>query len=164
MLSLLALDGRASVASLARATGHTHGRTSRRLEALAGSGTVAFDIDIAYELLGFRSTAYLWMTVHPNDLATAGQFLADQPEVPFVVAITGSSSLAASVICRTAGDLYEFVTTKVRLLQGVSRLEISPIIRTVKQAGALRDGLRLATPAPVTGWRGDDSEQLNLRQ
>ncbi|MGC0365889.1 DNA-binding Lrp family transcriptional regulator [Rhodococcus sp. 27YEA15] len=151
MLSLLAVDGRTSVARLARATGHTYGRTSRRLDALATSGTVAFDIDIAYELLGYRSTSYLWLTVHPNHLAEAGQFLAGQREVPFVVAITGRYSLAAAVICRTAADLYDFVTTKVRILQGLSKLEVSPIIRTVKQAGALRDGLRLAPPAPAVG-------------
>jgi DNA-binding Lrp family transcriptional regulator len=152
MLNLLALDGRASVARLAQAARMSHGRTSRRLDALAESGTLVFDIDLAYELLGFRSLAYLWLTVHPQHLAEAGRLLADQPEVPFAAAITGTANLLASVVCRTAEDLYAFITTKVRLLDGLTMVETSPVIRTVKQAGALRNGLRLAVPsAPPAG-------------
>ncbi|RDI51636.1 Lrp/AsnC family transcriptional regulator [Nocardia mexicana] len=151
MLNLLAVDGRTSVARLAQATHRSHGRTARRLDALVASGTLVFDIDLAYELLGFRSLAYLWLTVHPQHLAEGGQLLADQPEVPFVVAITGTANLLASVVCRTAEDLYAFITTKVRLLEGLTMVETSPVIRTVKQAGALRNGLRLAVPSAAPG-------------
>ncbi|AHH15877.1 putative transcriptional regulator [Nocardia nova SH22a] len=144
MLNLLARDGRTSVARLAQAARISHGRASRRLNALTENGAVVFDIDLAYELLGFRSLAYLWLTVHPEYLAAGGQLLADQPEVPFAVAVTGTANLLASVVCRTAEDLYAFITTKVRLLEGLTMVETSPVIRTVKQAGALRNGLRLA--------------------
>lgn len=144
MLNLLARDGRTSVARLARAAGISHGRAARRLDTLIASGALVFDIDLAYELLGYRSLAYLWLTVHPEHLAAGGQLLADQPEVPFVVAVTGAANLLASVVCRTAEDLYAFLTTKVRLLEGLTMVETSPVIRTVKQSGVVRNGLRLA--------------------
>jgi DNA-binding Lrp family transcriptional regulator len=149
MLNLLAHDGRTSVARLAHAARISHGRASRRLDALIENGVLVFDIDLAYELLGFRSLAYLWLTVHPEHLAAGGRLLADQPEVPFVVAVTGTANLLATVVCRTAEDLYTFITTKVRLLQGLTMVETSPVIRTVKQAGALRNGLRLAVAPAV---------------
>jgi DNA-binding Lrp family transcriptional regulator len=148
LLDALASDGRWSYAALAAATGMTQGRVTRRLDALRRAGVIYFDIDLATEFRGFAAPAYLWLTVEPACLAAAGEQLATHPEVPFAAAITGSANLAASVVCRDIEDLYRYVTTEVSAITGVRQLEVSPILRRTKQAGARMSGPRLAHPAP----------------
>jgi DNA-binding Lrp family transcriptional regulator len=68
--------------------------------------------------------------------------------VPFAAAITGSSNLYFTVVCRDTEALDRYVTTRISVVSGVRQLEISPILRRVKQAGTRMDGPRLAVPAP----------------
>ncbi len=46
--------------------------------------------------------------------------------------------------CRSLDDLYRYVTESVGPIEGVQALEVSPILRRIKQAGTLVDGDRLA--------------------
>jgi DNA-binding Lrp family transcriptional regulator len=148
LLTELALDGRCSYAALAAAAGWTQGRVTRRLAALRRAGVLYFDIDLATELMGFAAPAYLWLTVEPASLAAAGDEVARHQEVPFAAAVSGSANLVASVVCRDIEALYRYVTTKISAVPGVRQLEISPILRRVKQAGTQMEGPRLARPVP----------------
>jgi DNA-binding Lrp family transcriptional regulator len=148
ILTALAHDGRASYAALATATGWTEGRITRRVDALLASGVLYFDVDPATQLMGFESAATLWLTVEPSRLATVGDQLAGHEEVAFAAAVTGSANLVASLLCRDSEALYQYATTKIGAVPGVRQLEISPVLRRVKQAGTLMDGLRLAALPP----------------
>jgi DNA-binding Lrp family transcriptional regulator len=149
MLDLLAADGRASYAALAAATGWTESRVARRLDTLQRHGIVYFDLDLATAMLGFTTTAYLWLTVEPARISELGEELASHPEVPFAAAISGTSNLLASVVCRDIEALYQYVSGRIGALHGVRQIETSPELRRVKQAGSLLDGPRLANPAPA---------------
>lgn len=144
LLNLLRRDGRASYAALAKASGLTEGRVVRRLEAMRASGVVYFDLDLATGLLGFATTAYLWLTVAPARLHAVGEELATHAEVAFAAAMSGPSNLVLSVICRDLDELYEYVTTRIGTTDGVQAVEVSPMLRRIKQAGSLMDGPRIA--------------------
>jgi DNA-binding Lrp family transcriptional regulator len=144
LLAALGRDGRASYATLAAETGWTQGVAARRLELLRAAGVLYFDIDLATQVMGFASSAYLWLTVEPARLEETGELLAGHAEVPFVSAITGACNLIAAVICRDTEALYRYVTTRIGAAPGVRQLEISPVLRRVKQAGTWMDGPRLA--------------------
>jgi DNA-binding Lrp family transcriptional regulator len=146
LLDALARDGRASYATLARATRWTETRASRRLATLRGTGAVFFDVDLAVQLLGFRTTAHLWLTVAPADLVAVGETIARHPEVARVSAVTGTANLWASIVCRDGDDLYRYVTEQIGAIPEVRQLEISPTLRQVKQAGSILSGGRLADP------------------
>lgn len=148
LLDVLARDGRASYATLAAATGWTQSRAARRVCALQSAGALYFDVDVAISLVGFRSVANLWLTVAPAHLVDVGQQLADHIEIAFVAAITGSANLIATAVCRDAAGLYDYVTTKIAAIDGVRQMEISPVLRRVKQAGSLVERGRLSDPAP----------------
>ncbi len=148
MLDVLARDGRASYATLAAATGWSDARAARRLAALRASGTLYLDVDLAAPLLGFHSSAYLWLVVEPAQLATAGQAIAEHAEVPFAAAVSGPSNLVVSVISPNIEGLYDYVTTRIAAVAGVRQLEVSPVLRSIKQAGSLMAGDRLADPPP----------------
>ncbi len=149
LLDLLAQDGRASYARLATASGWSENRVARRLAALLASRTVYLDVDVAAEALGFGATASLWLTVAAAHLAGAGEAIAAHREVPYAAAVTGRVNLLASVVCRDMDELYRYVTEKIGAIEGIQQVEVLPVLRRIKQAGALLDGNRLAPPKPV---------------
>ena len=148
MLEVLARDGRASYAQLATATGWSENRVARRLTALHAANTLYFDVDVAADAVGLGTSASLWLTVEPAHLAAAGEAIAAHREVPYVAAVTGRANLTASVVCRDIDELYAYMSTKIGAVEGVREVEVSPVLRRIKQAGALLAGSRLAEPAP----------------
>jgi DNA-binding Lrp family transcriptional regulator len=143
LLLELSADGRAPIVRLAEVTGWTPARVQRRLEELVGSGVLYFDVDLAIEAFGFRAMAFLWMTVNSADLHATGTALARHDEVVFVAATTGVSNLVASVVCRDMAHLYRFVTESLGAQTSVRALEVSPMVRRIKQGGTMMDGDRL---------------------
>jgi DNA-binding Lrp family transcriptional regulator len=153
LLDALARDGRAGYAELAAATGWSHRQVARRMSALVESGALYFDVDIAVSLIGFHSTANLWLTVEPARLHAVGTQLADHVEVPFVGAVTGQQNLLASVLTTDPRALYRYLTTKIAALEGVRQMEISPMPTRLKQAGSLIHDHRLTDPAAPAAAR-----------
>jgi DNA-binding Lrp family transcriptional regulator len=153
MIEVLSRSGRASHAELAKAAGISEGRAGRRLAALLRAGVLYLDVDLSAPLVG-DAQATLWLTVSPAHLHQAGHALRNHPAVAFAAAISGPSNLIASVSCRDLDELYHFATTCVGAIEGVQALEISPVLRHVKQSGAIRSGNRLIdAPAPARGNR-----------
>ena len=137
LFQALAADGRTSYAELATATGWSETTVRRRMDQLRDAGGLYFDLEGDWAAFGFRASAWLFMSVPPSQLAAAGTALAKFPEVAYATATTGPANLAACVICRDEEQLYEFLTAKAGSLPGVERVEIAPIIRTVKQASPI---------------------------
>jgi DNA-binding Lrp family transcriptional regulator len=150
ILAALAVDGRASVASLAAASGWSQARAGRRLAALLSNGAVYLDADISLETLGFSNMASIWMTIEPRHLREVGAALVDLPEIPFAAAITGDVNLMASALFRSADEMYVFLTERIGSMPGVRAAEVSPVLRHIKQAGSWVDGARLRG-MPVRG-------------
>jgi DNA-binding Lrp family transcriptional regulator len=134
LFEALAADGRTSHADLAAAIGWSESTVRRRMDQLRDIGVLYFDLEMDMPTFGFRSSAWLWMSVPPSNLAEAGAALAKFPEVAYAAATTGPANLAVCAVCRDETEFYEFMTAKVGTLPGVERVETAPIIRTVKQA------------------------------
>ncbi|MFC4912725.1 Lrp/AsnC family transcriptional regulator [Actinomadura gamaensis] len=136
MLDVLALDGRASYAELAAATGWSEATARRRASQLRDAGVLSYQLDLAYERVGFRAEARLWMSVRPSRLKDVAEALAAHPESSFVAMTTGPTNLVAAVLCRDAADLARYLTERVASLEDVHEVESAPVIRTLKRAGA----------------------------
>jgi DNA-binding Lrp family transcriptional regulator len=134
IFAALALDGRTPYADIAAASSYSETTVRRRVEQLRETGMLYFDLELDMPTFGFRSSAWLFLSVPPSHLADVGSALAKFPEVAYVTATTGPANLAACAVCRDEESLYDFLTAKVGPLPGVERVETSPIIRTVKQA------------------------------
>lgn len=146
MLAVLARDGRAAYGELAAAADRSESTARRRLEQLRDHGAVYFDVEIMTALLGYHAEAALSATVPPSKLAAVGEALSRHPEVPFAAATTGTSNLIAAVVCRDLNALYAYITERIGQIKAVTQLEVVPVLRTVKRAGLLTDGLRLVDP------------------
>jgi DNA-binding Lrp family transcriptional regulator len=137
LLAELARDGRASYAELAHAT-HWHESTvRRRLEDLRAAGLLYLDVDVDETAFGITTRAHLWMSVAPSRLAAVGEAMARHTEIPFVAATTGASNLMASVLCRDDEALYRYLTERIASLDGVTALEVAPIMRTAKRTATV---------------------------
>jgi DNA-binding Lrp family transcriptional regulator len=143
LIAALATDGRASIAELASQTGWSEARTNRRLGALLSAGALYLDVDIVPEVFDFHTTVDFWLSVEPAHLREVGQALAELPEVAFCAAVTGNINVMAVGLFRSEVELYEFVTERIGGLTGVRQSELSPVLRTVKQAGSFVERNRL---------------------
>lgn len=148
LLDLLAADGRATHRSLALATGWSESRVARRLGELFGAGVIDVDVDVDAAALGYRTSAYLWVTVPPPAVEATGWALAALPQVAFVAAVTGVAPLLASVVCRSPDELYRLTTGEVGGLPGVSAVEVAPLSWRVKAAATVVDRGRLVARGP----------------
>jgi DNA-binding Lrp family transcriptional regulator len=135
LLAELGRDGRLGVVALAKATGWPQSRVSTRLDELLSSGALHVAVDLAPPLFGFRTSAYLWLTVTPGELDATGHALALHPETTFAAAVTGAANLLVTVTCRTIEDLYLYVTSKVGALPAVHQVEVVPVLHQLKQSG-----------------------------
>jgi DNA-binding Lrp family transcriptional regulator len=133
----LARDGRASNAVLA-ASIHWHESTvRRRIDELRRAGLLHFEVDLDHWVLGLNVDVMLWLSVEPARLDQAGRALAAHPEIPFAGATTGPTNLVATAVFRDTEHLYEYLTTQLASLPGVTAVQTAPIIRTVKRTGAV---------------------------
>ncbi len=143
LLAVLAEDGRAALVDLAAAAGLTPGRASRRLEAFLRRRVVHIDVEIAAGALGYRAGANLWLRVHPSTVKEAGRTLAQWPDIAFAAAVSGPHNLHAVAHCRDLDELFELTSDRIGSLPGLQSLEVSPLLRHVKQAGTRLAGDRL---------------------
>lgn len=138
LLDQLAVDGRATHASLAAATGWHESTVRRRIQQLRRNGVLGFDVDIDTSAVGVTTQTMLWISVAPAHLDAAGAAIAGHPEVPFVAATTGPSNLMATVLSRDTAHLYTYLTHRLAAVQGIHSADSSPLIRVVKRSGPLR--------------------------
>ncbi|MYT33131.1 MULTISPECIES: Lrp/AsnC family transcriptional regulator [unclassified Streptomyces] len=146
ILDALAADGRASLVTLAAAADSTPGRVSRRLRVLLQERVVHIDVEIAPAALGYHARANLWLRVHPSEVKNVGRTLAREPEIAFAAAISGPYNVHAVAHCRDLDELFEFTSDRIGALPGLQSMEVSPVLRHIKQAGTLLSGDRLAGP------------------
>lgn len=151
LLDVLARDGRASYAETAAALGKSESAVRRRMEHLIDSGVLYFDVEVMPIHMGFHVEAMMTAVVAPADLDAVGRAIASHPEVPFAAATTGATGLSAVVLCREFEDLYEYLTSHVGAIKEIAQVEVMPVLRTVKRAGLLTDGVRLFDP-PETSY------------
>ncbi|TXS31209.1 Lrp/AsnC family transcriptional regulator [Streptomyces sp. gb1(2016)] len=148
LLAILAEDGRASQATLAKGTGWTIGRIARRMEALERSGTLLYDVDLVPEQLGYPFGASLWLQTSPGRLHETGTAVAALPRVVFAAATTGDQNLMAIVMCRDATDFYDFLSSGLATAPGITGYTVSVRLRPLKQAASLVYRGRLIPPPP----------------
>lgn len=130
----LRTDGRASIEQLAKACGVSGPTVRRRLHALVAGGVISFDVDAEPALLGLPARAMLRLAVTPDRLDAAGRALAEHNEVAFVAATTGSTSLYAAIGSHSPDGLYRYLTTQIAGQPGVTQVNLTPVLRTVKAA------------------------------
>jgi DNA-binding Lrp family transcriptional regulator len=137
LLDALAADGRISHAQLAEHAGWSPARVKRRIAALEASGTLAYDVDVLPEQLGFPVHAMVWMRTTPRHVAQVARQLLPHNKIASVIAVSGHNNLMAVVIGRDVDDLYRYLIEQLGTVEHIEGYEISMRTRRLKQAGSL---------------------------
>lgn len=146
LFAALAADGRVPHSRLAEHTGWSSARVKRRMAALEASGTLAFDVDLLPERLGFYVSAMLWLTTTPRRLAAVAEQIAAHEEVASAIAVSGRNNLLVVAICRDADDLYRYVSERLAGIDHIQGYDISIRTQRLKQAASIISHGRLIHP------------------
>jgi DNA-binding Lrp family transcriptional regulator len=157
----LGRDGRASVRRLAERTGWSASRVTRRLAALVEGGAMYFDVDLDLTALGFTAVTHLWLTVAPRHLDEVGEALIRHEEVAYCAAVTGSANLTMALVCSDPADLYRYLTSRLGTIDAIQRVETSPLVRRVKQAGTVLTEAGLTPTSLLAGIAVPGAERSN---
>ncbi|MER5753398.1 Lrp/AsnC family transcriptional regulator [Streptomyces sp. NPDC002088] len=138
LIAALAEDGRATYTDLARRAGTTALTARRRLEALVEGQVLRLATEFDLALLGAQTEALLWIAVQPGALQKTAQTLSTHPHVRFCAATTGPANLVVAVAAANLDALYTFLTDTVGPLDGVTAIDTTPLLATVKRTGLIR--------------------------
>lgn len=143
LLRELRRDGRASLATLARSLDWPTSRVSTRLQSLLDTGAVDVDVDYLLEHFGFDTSAQIMMQVAPSRIAAVCEALSTHRLTSWVAAVTGPANVMAAVSCHDSNELFEYVTERAGTLDGVTAVEILPLLARLKQGSTRVIGGRL---------------------
>ncbi|MGW3912884.1 Lrp/AsnC family transcriptional regulator [Streptomyces sp. NPDC005070] len=132
VLAALQRNGRISYTDLAAETGQSSSTITRRLAALQAGGMISFDVEISAEVYGITTQALLWMSVAPAHLNQVANTLIQHRELAFLASTTGPTNLVALVLCRSPGELHDYLADSLSALDSIRMLETSPVQRTLK--------------------------------
>jgi len=141
MVELLQVDGRLSIASLARDLGVTEVTARRKLKRLLDDGIIQVVATVDPFDVGYESPVIVGLKVEKPKLDQIARQLSELPQVRYVGASTGRVDLIIEVVVRTNQDLADFLLGELGALDGVIDTETNLIVRIYKQAWswAIRD-------------------------
>ncbi|WP_406277619.1 Lrp/AsnC family transcriptional regulator [Embleya sp. NBC_00896] len=142
LFAALAKDGRTSYAELARACGTSESAARRRVELLRATGVLYFEVETDPANLGYGLCVFMWMSVRPSALEAVAEVVRADGRVVFAAATTGRANFLLSVMCRDTGDLYDFLARSLGSVDGITNVETTPIVDTIKREGPMRSARR----------------------
>ncbi|MHA7664544.1 Lrp/AsnC family transcriptional regulator [Mycolicibacterium sp. HS_4_1] len=137
LLDALADDGRISDSALATLTGWSPARVKRRLAALVASDTLAYDLDVLPERLGFTLNAMIWISTMPRHFTSVAERIMCHDEIASVAAVSGPANLMAVVICRDERHLYRYLAEQLATVDHIQAFDVSIRSSRLKQVGSL---------------------------
>ncbi len=133
IIRYLQADGRASNVDVARALGVAEATVRKRLERLVEEGILSFSACVEPERVGLGTHTILLIKADVGQVERVGRALAAMPEVRCVQFLTGEYDLMAEVLLANTAALSRFLTEKISLIPGISRVSASQVLQTFKE-------------------------------
>ena len=125
-------DGRRSYASIAKAVGLSEAAVRQRVQRLLDTGVVQIVAVTDPLQVGFERQALIGMKIQ-GDVTAVADALAEIPEVDYVVITAGSFDVIAEVVCENDDHLLDLLSSRIRILEGVTGTETFVYLRLRKQ-------------------------------
>ena len=135
LIEVLARDGRATAADLARVTGRNPATVRRQLGRLLRSGLLSFRCELAAEVSGWSVSSTWTARVEAADHDRAVAALATLPELRMCISTTGETNLAMTVWTRSVGDIQRIERRLGERLPFLRLRENAINLRTPKRMG-----------------------------
>ena len=125
-------DGRRAYASIAKAVGLSEAAVRQRVQRLLDTGVVQIVAVTDPLQVGFERQALIGMNIQ-GDVTAVADALAEIPEVDYVVITAGSFDVIAEVVCENDDHLLDLLSSRIRILEGVTGTETFVYLRLRKQ-------------------------------
>lgn len=148
ILLALVADPRSTIAGLAHRLSVARNTVHARMNRLEEEALHPSDHRIDTAALGYPLRAYVLANLKQRRLDEVGEALAQIPEVPEVIGITGPGDTLIQVVARDAEDLYR-IAGRILAIPGVKRTRTLISMRTMVPyrltplLARLRDGRRM---------------------
>jgi len=143
IVAALAADGRAGLSELADTSGVSEPTAQRLLQGLIDRKALTFRVEVEPALVGFAVEAIVSVQAKPSLVETIATHLAHDPHTRCLFGTSGSSQLFWHVLCRDALDLWDVVTRRLGMADGVLSSDVSMVAQAYKRCGIPREGVRL---------------------
>jgi DNA-binding Lrp family transcriptional regulator len=125
ILRRLAADGRTAYQAIARELGLNEAKVRQRVRRMLESGAVRIMAITNPQSLGYRSMAWVAVTVRPGSRSLdVAEALARVPAVTYVAICTGRYDLFLEVACRDDAEMLTVLDEHVRVVPALSRVEV----------------------------------------
>ena len=134
IIATLKEDGRMPFAQIARRLGISPGMVRQRFHRLAQDGVLQVVPVTNPTLMGYHMMALIGVRADGNRLREIARQLASFEEIIYLVICTGTYDILAEVICRDNAHLLQFLTERLRAVEGVRDTETFIYLEIVKEA------------------------------
>ncbi|MDQ4488956.1 Lrp/AsnC family transcriptional regulator [Sinomonas sp. ASV486] len=137
LLPLLARDGRASSAQMAKELGRNPSTVQRQLAKVLGSGLVAFRCDVAQLAVGFPATCTWYAKVPSGQHTAAAAAIRSIRSVRLSASITGRANFIVTMWLRSVAEVAAAEMAMAEKVPGIEFLESIVVLRVTKRMGVL---------------------------
>ena len=134
IIATLKEDGRMPFAQIAQRLGVSPGMVRQRFHRLVQDGILQVVPITNPTLMGYHMMALIGVRADGNRLREIARQLASFEEVIYLVLCTGTYDILVEVICRDNAHLLQFLTERLRAVEGVRDTETFIYLEIVKEA------------------------------
>jgi len=132
LIGLLRNDGRASVASLAKALKVARGTVQNRMLRLASDGIiVGYTVRLKPDVEEQRMRAFMTVAVEGNKVDAVIRAMRGEPAVAALYSTNGRWDIVAELRAESL-EGFDRVLARIRLIEGISHTETSLLLSTFK--------------------------------
>lgn len=143
IMMALQKNGRLSYMELAKMMAVTEGTIRNRFTKLVNNGIMRITASPDIEKLGYGFMGIIGMQVHLADLHEVADKLAQNPNICYLVNVTGRYELLATVVTRSSKEFAYFMENVVSAIPNVLKTETFVALNVYKGAGSGMDMLQL---------------------
>lgn len=137
LLPLLAANGRATAAQIARSLGRSPATVQRQLTRVIAANVLSFRCEIAQRYSGFPVTCQWYARVPADAHDRAAQALTAMPQVRLAASTTGESNFIITMWLRSVAEVMDVELSLARRIPGIELLRSTIILRATKRVGWL---------------------------
>jgi DNA-binding Lrp family transcriptional regulator len=153
IIGALRLNARRSFAAVAAELGTNESTVRRRFEALRRQGCVNVATFVRPRAMGFQQPMLMKLVLAPGKLESAAAQLTGYAGVRYMAAGLGRLGLLVELNLATATDVYDFTTTVLGRIDGISEVHIWTELVALKRAYVRLDDDAAATRPVAPGDR-----------
>jgi Lrp/AsnC family transcriptional regulator, leucine-responsive regulatory protein len=141
ILEELQLNGRISVADLARKIFLSQPAVHNRIKRLERAGVIEQYVALLnHEIVGYDLMCFVQISIQPHtneQITRVEDIITDLPEVQECYRLTGEYHLLLKVVVRNSKALDRFIADKLTVIEGMDRVQSSVVMKVLKSETAL---------------------------